>query len=52
VVEYERAGRVEEGIDAVPYIRIEGKKRDFTFEGAREVQEYVKGLMQVVKESS
>lgn len=49
-VEYEKIGRIEEGIDAVPHIRIEGKKRDFTFQGAKEVEEYLKALMQVVKE--
>lgn len=40
------------GVDAVPYIFIEGKRRDFTFEGCREVQEYVKALQQVIKESN
>ena len=39
------------GVDAVPYIVIEGKKRDFTLEGAKEVEEYVKTLEQVIKES-
>lgn len=51
VKEYEQIQR-SEGVDAVPRIRIEGRKRDFTFEGAREVEDYVKGLMSVVKESS
>lgn len=40
------------GIDAVPYVMVEGKKRDFTLEGCKEVEEYVKVLEQVVKESS
>ncbi|KAI9861030.1 MAG: hypothetical protein M1830_006207 [Pleopsidium flavum] len=44
----EQAGN---GIDAVPYIVIEGKRRDFTLQGAKEVGEYVKALEQVVKES-
>jgi len=37
--------------DAVPYIMIEGKRRDFTLEGAKEVEEYYKSLIQVAKES-
>jgi len=44
----EQAGN---GVDAVPYVVIEGKKRDFTLEGAKEVAEYVKVLEQVAKES-
>lgn len=40
-----------DGIDAVPYIVVEGKRRDFTFEGAKEVKDYEKALRQVVKES-
>lgn len=44
----EQAGN---GIDAVPYIVIEGKRRDFTLQGAKEVEEYVKALEQVIKES-
>ena len=40
------------GIDAVPYLVIEGKKRDVTLEGAREVNEYVNTLKRVIKESS
>lgn len=45
----EQAGN---GIDAVPHLVIEGKKRDVTVEGCREVEEYVKELNRVVKESS
>lgn len=40
------------GVDAVPYVVFEGKRRDFTLEGCKEVEEYVKVLQQVVKESS
>lgn len=40
------------GVDAVPYMIIEGKRRDFTLEGCKEVAEYVKTLEQVIKESS
>ncbi len=39
------------GIDSVPYIVIEGKRRDFTLKGAKEVAEYVKTLESVIKES-
>lgn len=39
------------GIDAVPNIVIEGKRRDFSFEGAKEVEEFEKALHQVAKES-
>lgn len=45
----EQAGNA---IDSVPYIVIEGKRRDVTFQGCRDVEEYVKGLQQVIKESS
>ena len=37
--------------DAVPYIMIEGKRRDFTLEGAKDIEEYYKNLVQVAKES-
>jgi len=37
--------------DAVPFIIIEGRRRDFTFEGLKEVEEYYKNLVQVAKES-
>lgn len=40
------------GIDSVPHIVIEGKRRDITLTGAREVEEYVKALERVMKESS
>lgn len=39
------------GIDTVPYIVLEGKRRDFTIEGAKEVEEYLKEFEKVVKES-
>ncbi|KAK5695258.1 hypothetical protein LTR97_008764 [Elasticomyces elasticus] len=44
----EQAGN---GIDAVPHLSIEGKRRDITLEGCREVEEYVKALKQIIKES-
>lgn len=40
------------GVDSVPFVIIEGKRRDMTVQGANEVEDYVKALMQVVKESS
>ncbi len=43
----EQAGN---GIDAVPYIMIEGQRRDLTLEGAKEIPEYVKALEQIAKE--
>lgn len=43
--------QVGNGIDSVPYVRFEGKKRDLTFEGAQDVEDYVKGLETIIKES-
>lgn len=40
------------GIDSVPHITIEGRKRDITLVGAKEVEQYVKALQTVAKESS
>jgi predicted DsbA family dithiol-disulfide isomerase len=44
----EQAGN---GVDSVPYIVFEGKKRDLTLVGAKEVEEYQKALASIVKES-
>jgi predicted DsbA family dithiol-disulfide isomerase len=44
--------QVSNDIDSVPNIVFEGKKRDFTLVGAKEVNEYVKAMEQVIKESS
>lgn len=44
----EQAGN---GVDSVPYIVMEGKRRDVTLVGAKEVEEYMKALEQIVKES-
>ena len=44
--------QVSNGVDSVPYVVFEGKKRDFTLVGAKEVDEYVKTMKQVLKESS
>ncbi|EKG20395.1 hypothetical protein MPH_02321 [Macrophomina phaseolina MS6] len=40
------------GIDAVPHVVIEGRRRDVTLEGAKEVDEYVKALQRVIKENA
>ncbi|PKS07789.1 hypothetical protein jhhlp_006397 [Lomentospora prolificans] len=40
-----------EGISAVPHIVLEGKRRDLKLVGAREVDEYVKALQTIIKES-
>ncbi|KAF2122935.1 thioredoxin-like protein [Lophiotrema nucula] len=45
----EQAGN---GVDSVPYVMFEGKRRDFTLVGAKDVAEYVKTLEQVGKECS
>lgn len=39
------------GVDSVPYIVLEGRRRDVTLQGAKEVEQYVKALLQIVKES-
>ena len=44
----EQAGN---GIDAVPYVVVEGRRRDFTIEGAKEVEEYLRVFEKVVGES-
>ena len=36
---------------SVPYIVLEGRRRDFTLEGAKEVDDYLKEFDKVVKES-
>jgi predicted DsbA family dithiol-disulfide isomerase len=38
------------GIDSVPYIVFEGKRRDLTLIGCKEVAEYEKALQQIIKE--
>lgn len=40
-----------DGVDSVPTIRIEGRRRDITLVGAKSVDEYVKALVTVAKES-
>ncbi|KAL7799050.1 hypothetical protein V8C37DRAFT_407473 [Trichoderma ceciliae] len=43
---------VGKDIDAVPVVVIEGKRRDITLTGAKEVEEYVKALEKIASESS
>lgn len=45
----EQAGN---GVDSVPTITFEGRKRDITVVGAKEVEEYLKTMEQIVKESA
>ncbi|KAL8392956.1 hypothetical protein RB595_002954 [Gaeumannomyces hyphopodioides] len=41
-----------DGVDSVPRVLLEGRKRDITLVGAREVVEYSKAIQTIVKESS
>ena len=44
----EQAGN---GVDSVPYVVLEGRRRDFTLVGAKEVDEYLKEFEKLAKES-
>jgi predicted DsbA family dithiol-disulfide isomerase len=44
----EQAGN---GVDSVPFVVFEGRRRDITIQGANEVGDYEKALRQIVKES-
>ena len=44
----EQAGN---GVDSVPYVVFEGKRRDLTLIGTKEVNEYVKTLETIAKET-
>lgn len=39
-------------VDAVPVVSIEGRRRDLTLTGAKEVKDYVKALETIIKEST
>ena len=39
------------GVDSVPFVVFEGRRRDISIQGANEVDDYVKALEQIVKES-
>lgn len=43
--------QIGNSVDSVPNITFEGKKRDLTLVGAKEVAEYTKALEQIAKES-
>ena len=43
--------QIGNAVDSVPYIMFEGKRRDLTLIGAKEVEEYEKALAQIAKES-
>ena len=43
--------QVGNGVDSVPYIVFEGKRRDLTAVGAKEVEEYLKLMEMIAKES-
>jgi predicted DsbA family dithiol-disulfide isomerase len=44
--------QADDGVDAVPWVVVEGRRRDFTLVGAKEVGEYLKALESVVKEAA
>jgi predicted DsbA family dithiol-disulfide isomerase len=44
--------RVARDVDAVPVVVVEGKRRDMTLTGAKEVDAYIKALETVIKEST
>jgi predicted DsbA family dithiol-disulfide isomerase len=43
--------QISNGVDSVPYVVVEGKRRDVEVQGAQEVEDYVKALVSVIKES-
>lgn len=43
---------ISRDVDAVPVIMFEGKRRDITLTGAKEIADYVKALETIAKESS
>jgi predicted DsbA family dithiol-disulfide isomerase len=43
--------QIGEGVDTVPTVRIEGRRRDLTLVGAKSVEEYVKAFVTIAKES-
>lgn len=48
----ERLRSVAMDVDAVPVVTVEGKRRDMTLTGAKQVVEYIKAMETVIKESS
>jgi predicted DsbA family dithiol-disulfide isomerase len=53
LAETERAMQAQaaDGIDAVPHVVFEGRRRDIALTGAKEVEEYGRVLEQIYKES-
>ncbi|KAL7942162.1 hypothetical protein V8C42DRAFT_354994 [Trichoderma barbatum] len=47
-----RLREVTRDVDAVPVVMVEGKRRDITLTGAKEVEEYMKTLEKIASESS
>lgn len=47
-----KLSEIRRDIDAVPVVAIEGKKRDITLTGSKEIEEYLKALERIAKESS
>ena len=43
--------QIGNGVDSVPHITLEGKRRDLTLVGAKDVDEYLKAMEQLVKET-
>lgn len=43
---------IRRDVDAVPVVTVEGRRRDITLTGAKEVDEYVKALEKIASESS
>ncbi|KAF2821924.1 thioredoxin-like protein [Ophiobolus disseminans] len=43
--------QAQNGVDSVPYVVVEGRRRDFTLVGAKSEEDYRKVLEQVVKEA-
>ncbi|KAL7958749.1 thioredoxin-like protein [Trichoderma compactum] len=47
-----KLGEVTRDVDAVPVVMVEGKRRDITLTGPKEVEEYVKTLERIASEST
>ncbi|EHK45142.1 hypothetical protein TRIATDRAFT_87959 [Trichoderma atroviride IMI 206040] len=47
-----KLSEIRRDVDAVPVVAIEGKKRDITLTGSKEIEEYLKALERIAKEST
>lgn len=45
-------GQVSNGVDALPLVVFEGRRRDFTLKGAKEVEDYLAVVEKLVKETT